>query len=116
MGSGMVPVRGRTVLDGEGLKRKTTVAGSVTDAFMWRKQLSGLHAFAYEKQNSQGCKHGVGWPMAMAWLGVGAGWAALGGRVGRMPRGKLGHLRIGPKGKRVLEVFKIVFDINYEWV
>jgi hypothetical protein len=79
------------------------------------KQLSGLRAFVYGKRNSQGREHGVGWPKAMAWVGVGAGWAALGGGMGRMTRGKLGHLRTRPKGKRVLGLFKIVFDINYEW-
>jgi hypothetical protein len=41
LGSGAAPVRGGTVLDGEGFRRKTTVAGSVIYAFMWRKQLSG---------------------------------------------------------------------------
>jgi hypothetical protein len=51
----------------------------------------------------------------MAWVGVGVGWAALDGGVGCMPRGKLGHLRTGPKGKMVLELCKIVFDIYYEW-
>jgi hypothetical protein len=60
LGSGAAPVRGGTVLDGEGFRRKTTVAGSVIYAFMWRKQFSGLRAFTYGKQNSQGREHWVG--------------------------------------------------------
>jgi hypothetical protein len=53
----------------------------------------------------KGRVHGVSWPKAMAWVGVGAGWAGLGGGVGRMPIGKSGYLWTGPKGKRVLGLF-----------
>jgi hypothetical protein len=39
--SGATQVRGGTVLEYEGLRRKTIVVGSVTDAFMWRNNFLG---------------------------------------------------------------------------
>jgi hypothetical protein len=87
-----VPSEGATMLDDEGLMRRTAVVGSVIDAFTWRKQLLRYMLSCMEGGTLKGHVHGVGWPKAMAWVGVGVGWAGHGGGVGHMPRGKLGYL------------------------
>jgi hypothetical protein len=76
LGSGAVSMRGATVLDGEGLKMKTTLAGSVIDACMWRKHLSRMHAFVHGRRNSPRAP-------ACGWLAEGHGLGRGGGRLGR---------------------------------
>jgi hypothetical protein len=47
----------------------------------------------------------------MAWVRVGAGWAGLGGGVGRMPRGKLGYLLTKGKGGIGAVFFCLSYDL-----
>jgi hypothetical protein len=55
----------------------------------------------------------MGWPKAMAWVGLGAGCAGHGGGVSRMPRGKLGYLWTGRKEKGI-GVVLIFLCLSYE--